>query len=62
VQDLAVCPVDGGEEQSGDRNWEEEPSATVDIFDKRLLQHESDVGLTAVAAETRKSLKVSSVS
>jgi hypothetical protein len=53
MQDLAVRPVDGGEGHSGDRKWEEESSGTVDILDKRLLHHESDVGLTTVAAETQ---------
>jgi hypothetical protein len=52
VRELAVRPVDGGEGQSGDKKWEEELSATVDKLDKRLLQHESEMGVTAVAAET----------
>ncbi|KAJ9585115.1 hypothetical protein L9F63_020545, partial [Diploptera punctata] len=43
VRELAVRPVDGGEGQSSDKQWEEELSATVDKLDKRLLQHESDM-------------------
>jgi hypothetical protein len=61
VRELAVRPVNGGEGQSGDKKWEEELSATVDKLDKRLLQHESDMGLTAVAAESENSLKASSM-
>jgi hypothetical protein len=61
VRELAVRPVDGGEGQSGNKKWEEELSATVDKLDKRLQQHESDMGLTAVATETEKSLKASSM-
>jgi hypothetical protein len=61
VRELAVRPVDGGEGQSGDKKWEEELSATVDKLDERLLQHESDMGLTTAAVETEKSLKASSL-
>lgn len=57
----AVRPVDGGEGQSGDTQWEEESSAAVDKPDRRLLQHESDMVLPAVAAKTEESLKASSM-
>jgi hypothetical protein len=53
---LAVRPVDGGEGQSSDTQWEEGPTATIDRPDKRLMQHES-----AVAGKIDESLKTSSV-
>jgi hypothetical protein len=61
VRELAVWPVDGGKGQSSDRQWEEELSATVEKLDKRLLQHESDMALSAVAAKTDEPFKASSV-
>jgi hypothetical protein len=61
VQELAVRPLDGGEGQSSDKQWEEELSATVDRLDKRLLQHESDVLPAVVAPKPEETLKTSSV-
>ncbi|PSN33342.1 SH3 domain-binding protein 5 [Blattella germanica] len=52
VRELAVRPVDGGEGQSSDKQWENELNATVDKLDKRLLQHESDMELAAIASQT----------
>ncbi|XP_069678062.1 SH3 domain-binding protein 5 homolog [Periplaneta americana] len=54
VRELAIRPVDGGEGQSSDRQWEEELSATVEKLDKRLQRHESDMELAAVASEPHK--------
>lgn len=56
MRELAVRPVDGGEGQSSDSQWEEELTATVDRLDKRLMQHES-----AVAAEIDECIKTTSV-
>ena len=61
VRELAVRPVDGGEGQSSDKQWEEELSATVDKLDKRLLQHESDMQLAEVASQTDESLRSSNL-
>jgi hypothetical protein len=61
VQELAVRPLDGGEGQSSDKQWEEELSATVDRLDKRLLQRESDILPAVVAPKPEETLKTSSV-
>jgi flagellin-like hook-associated protein FlgL len=56
LRELAVRPVEGGEGQSSDSQWEEELTAAVHKLDKRLMQHES-----AVAAKIDEPLKTSIV-